>query len=140
MEVKFDVNKALSDLAEGLGMAVEKLYPVLYKQAIIDGVYYIISLVFCILIWYFIYRTTKGSIKAAKRDYDKNGTRWSDHWVEHIFDKHMFSGFIGIFYCVGIVIFGVISLTMIPEFISNIMTVFFNTDYYILNEVIEEFK
>ncbi|MGY0692970.1 hypothetical protein ACW2QC_09305 [Virgibacillus sp. FSP13] len=35
--MEIDINKAIDQLADGLGIAVDKLYPVLYKQAMIDA-------------------------------------------------------------------------------------------------------
>lgn len=140
MDIKLDVNKAMSDIAEELGIAVEKIYPILYKQAIVDGVYNLVSLIFIIFIWWFIYKVSKGSIKAAKKEYKENGSRWSDSWIENIFDKHMFLGFVGIFFCIGTIMLGVFTAGFVPKLIKDIATAFFNTDYYIIKDVIDKIK
>jgi Ca2+/Na+ antiporter len=140
MNIKLDVNKALSEIAHGLGVAVDKIYPILYKQAIIEGIYNLISILFLIAVWVFIYRISKSSMKAAKKDYDKNSSNWSDNWIEHVFDKHLFGSIMGALYCIFVIVFGIASLIMIPDLIRDTITAFFNTDYYVIKEVIEKIK
>lgn len=139
LDIKLDVNKVLSDLAEGLGVAVEKLYPILYKQAIIEGIYNLLVLVSIAALWWFLFRVGKGSVKSFKRDFKENKSWTSDNWLEHLFDKHIIQGLSSIFFCLGIIAFGVVTIVMVPDLIKDSVTAFFNTDYYIINDIVDKF-
>jgi hypothetical protein len=139
MNVKIDINEALTQIANGLGVAVDKLYPILYKQAIIEGVYNLIALIAIGLVWLFIYKVGKSFIKTAKKKF-KESDDWNDTWIEYLFDKYLFQGLVGFFFCIFVVIFGVASILNVPDLMHNVTTAFFNTDYFIIKDVIKSLK
>lgn len=140
MDIKLDVNKVLSDIAEGLGVAVEKIYPILYKQAIIEGVYNLVSILFLMAIWVVVYKFGKAFKKAATNDFKNNKSTWSDNWFEHVMDKYMFQSVVGGIFSFFIIALCVGSLIFIPELFKDAMTAFFNTDYYIINDIVDKFS
>ena len=138
MNVKFDVNEVLQKLAEGLGVAVENLYPILYKQAIIDGVISLLGLISLVLFWIFIYKFSKGFAKKAKEDYEENGIYSS--WFEHIFMDNIFLGISGFFFCAFTVIMAIGTILVVPEIVGDVITAFFNTEYHMIENILNKLK
>lgn len=138
MELKFDVNSALEKLAEGLGVAVENLYPILYKQALIDGVISLLGLITLVLFWVFIYKLSKGFAKSAKKDYKENGVSYSNSWIEHVITERMFQGISSILFAVFLIIVAVGTFATISGTIGNIITAFFNTEYYMIENILSK--
>lgn len=116
MNINIDMNKAINDIAHKLGIAVEKVYPMLYKQAIIEGAWSIMWVVISIITAFLIRKW----LKWLGCKIEKDDSSWSDY-SDHI----MAIGFL----CL---------LTPIVFFINikDAINIFFNTDYYIINQII----
>ena len=133
MDINFDVNKVLEDIANGLGVAVEKLYPVLYKQAIIDGVTNLLWVAFIIAGLIVFVKFAKYAIKKMS-DGIKNNDKWSYHktdWADY--PEFIFPLVFG-----GIAV--TIGVLIAMGLISDSITVFFNTEYYMIEKIISQFK
>jgi len=139
MNVKFDINEALQGLAEGLGVAVENLYPILYKQAIIDGAISLLGLISLGLFWIFIYKFSKGFVERAKEDFKENGS-CDDSWFEHVFLSRIFHGMSGVLFCVFTIVMAIGTLLSFSEIVENIITAFFNTEYYMIENILKQLK
>jgi len=121
--VKIDINKALEQLAEGLGVTIDKLYPLLYKQAIISGIFN--------LFWVLFFITAIGSFILAVRyviKKQKTQVKWEWDWDE--------SRQIGILF--GGIVLTVIGLFAIPFCLESAITAFFNTEYYMLDKILSK--
>lgn len=124
--MELDVNKAMEQLADGLGVAVDNLYPILYKQAIIDAVIeslYLVGSISFIVGFVFTLRYISRKQKEDRYDYE-----WD--WDE---PSQL------IIVTAGSLV-SVILLITIPFSINTILTALFNTEYYMIKEVLNQIK
>lgn len=121
--MEIDVNQAIEQIADKLGVAVSELYPALYKQTIIDAVMNgVWVLLFAIIIAGFIF-----GIRFIKRKQDEEEYASDWDWDE--------PG-PALFLLVGGIL-TIISLIAIPINISNGLTALLNPDFYILYWVLK---
>lgn len=121
--MEIDVNQAIEQIADKLGVAVSELYPALYKQTIIDAVMNgVWVLVFAIIIAGFIF-----GIRFIKRKQDEEEYASDWDWDELV---------PALFLLVGGIL-TIISLIAIPINISNGLTALLNPDFYILDWVLK---
>jgi hypothetical protein len=85
MNVDVNVNKLVEQIAQKLGVAAEKVYPMLYKQAMIDGVF---NLLLAIGLFALLYLSGKWLIGVKSR-YKQNNKYLSksgeDMFIEYPF-------------------------------------------------------
>ena len=126
MDIKLDINKALQEIANGLGVAVDKLYPILYKQAQIDGAVNLIWI--SVIIIYIIYycQLAKFLIKNVGDKIKKSNY---DSWIDYLAESTII-GLGGIL----AIIFGISALDLARDSI----TAFFNTEYYIIDHIVDK--
>jgi hypothetical protein len=126
MDIKLDVNKALQEIANGLGVAVDKLYPILYKQAQIDGAVNLIWI--SVIIIYIVYycKLAKFLIKNVGEKIRKSNY---DGWFDYLPESTII-GLGGIL----AIIFGISALDLARDSI----TAFFNTEYYIIDHIVDK--
>ena len=127
MDVKFDVNEALQKVAEGLGVAVDKVYPILYKQSIITGITNLIWVAliatFIVLFLKYIRHASKKVTEGIRNSPSIIRADWSDYPVEILI---IFTG------SVASIIFVILGSTLISESI----TALFNTEYHMIEQVL----
>ena len=114
----------INQIAEKLGVAAEKLYPILRKQAMIDGIEGIAYIIFgTILIWV----TIKFALKIVKKKdkYEELICQdWDIEWLPYSL-------------CVGIPI--IIGVILITTSLNTVLTAFINPDWYIINNILGQF-
>lgn len=124
--MKIDVNEVLSQLAKSFNIAVEELYPILYRQAIIDGIFDLFCTLFFIVgIGVFIYLL---KLISKKQKSSICGHEWD--WDEPIAILTIAVGST----------FTLIGLFLIPMCLHSSLTAFFNTDYYIIENILSKIK
>lgn len=124
--MNIDVNNILEQLATGFNVAVEQLYPILYKQAIIDGVFNLIwSIVFIVLIAGFVF-VIKFVHNKQKLEKDRFISNW-DWDAPRQLVILIIGGFITL-----------IGLFVIPIGIESAITAFFNTEYYMIKDILSQ--
>lgn len=116
--MELDVNQAIEQIAEKLGVAVNELYPALYKQTIIDAVINgVWVLVFVSIIVGFLVGV-RYIVKKQKEHEHYSDWDWDEPGPM-------------LFMIVGIVM-TIIGLIVIAVNINNGITALFNPDFYIL--------
>src|SRR5690606_36345314 len=115
--MEIDVNKAMEQLASAFNTTVEQLYPILVRQAYIDGVTSVLIAVVAWILFFILYRSTMKK-KAASKYWD---------W----FDEQ--SGGIRL---AGIVVTGLIAFIATGIMISIAPTALFNPEYWAIKEVL----
>jgi len=122
MEVSDQINSVINNLAEKLGVAAEKLYPVLIKQAQVNAwmhlFWLIIGVLMIVAVPIFLY-------KVLKKDADGNyiAEYWEEFWV--------LPGFIiATALTAGFVLVGVNS--------GKALTAFINPDWYVIQMILEK--
>lgn len=106
----------INQIAEKLGVAAEKVYPILRKQAIVEGIIYLVWVLFSLIILTITTILIVKYLKEQKKEY------WE-------IDEGDIMGcfMLGIVpCCVGIIMFA--------ENIKLMLTAFANPDWYIFNE------
>lgn len=116
-EIANKVFEMLEQVAEQLGVAAEKLYPILLKQAKIDGIVNIIGLIVLIIITYF---SVRFAIKKYRKDVNE-------------FDELTIEGFVLSVFAFLSTICLIVELSLIK---TTILTPLLNPDWYILNELL----
>lgn len=118
LDIKFDVNEVLQNIAKGFNTSVDKLYPILERQIFIDGIsklgYSALIVSVVILYWTVIIKKVK---RATNND--------DDILVPMIA--------IGILVSVGLVILSVLNLSEVP-------TMLFNPEYYMIEMILDKVK
>lgn len=129
-----NIDKALDKIANGLGVAVDKIYPVMYKQAMIEGVWDVIWIVVFLVLFAAIaiwIRIVFKKQKAEEEGCVRVGYRYSDgDWD---WDEPRQAVLLVI--SVTIVIIGLIA---VPICAYDAVTAFFNTDYYIVKDILNQ--
>lgn len=116
--MELDVNQAIEQIAEKLGVAVNELYPALYKQTIIDAVINgVWVLVFVSIIVGFLVGV-RYIVKKQKEHEHYSDWDWDEPGPM-------------LFMIIGIVM-TIIGLIVIAVNINNGITALFNPDFYIL--------
>lgn len=111
----------INQIAEKLGVAAEKVYPILRKQAMIDGILSLLGILTSVVTFFLIYK----AVEYCYFKKDKNGNAISYRWDL----THFVFGTI----CVLLFIFSVVSITID---IRDVMTAFMNPDWYIINNIL----
>lgn len=124
MDINMDVNKIVERIADGLGVATERVYPVLRQQAVIEGWYSLFWGVFFLLL-------LTGCVYGLYR------------LLIHINNKGDIEEVEGVFF-ISLIIFTFIIFLLtimigIPQ-IRDAFTAFYNPDYYIIEEIIRQIK
>lgn len=121
MEIKVDINKLIEDIAVKLGVAVEKVYPMLYKQAIIDGSFSLLTVGLCGL---GLYGGIKLFKKAGKEIKENTFRDWTDYpgLILPAFALFIISSVIG------------------AMSLKDGANALLNTDWYIINSLLDKIK
>lgn len=134
MDIKLDINKALEEIAKGFGVAVEKIYPVLYKQALIDGVVNLLWVVMIIVGVTIYYKYAKFATKRVHEGIQNNESKWSSFktdWSDYPV------------YVITLVLGGIASFALVLTgmcLIEDSLTAFLNTEYYMVEKIITQVK
>lgn len=124
--MKVDVNEVLNQLAKAFNVAVEEIYPILYKQAILNGIFSLFwAIIFIALIgvFTFLIRLVFKKQKEKTSNYD-----WD--WDE---PRQILILIVGS-------IVSIIGFFVIPFGMENAITALFNTDYYVLRDLLNQIK
>ena len=111
----------INDIAQRLGVATDKLYPILKKQALIEGLLGAFWVLIALTTLFIIYKLTKYFYFT----YDKEGDSKSYYWDE----EH--TAFVLVSFT-----FTVISLFIINFNFKNTLIALFNPDWYIINDIL----
>lgn len=68
MKINIDANIMLEEIATKLGVTVEKLYPILYKQLIIDVIFNFLSVVLIVIGIYLYVKFVKFSVERVYQE------------------------------------------------------------------------
>lgn len=123
--MEINVNEALDQIAKAFNVAVDELYPILYKQAIINGIYnlmWVLLSVGLIILFGFM-------IKFIMRK-QKDGTNYDWDWDEPIVVVIIVAG----------VFITVVGLFVISISLKGAIDALFNTDYYVLKDILKQLK
>ncbi len=120
MDIKVDVHLLLEEIAEKLGIATEYVYPLMYRQAMIDGFWYLFWSMVCILILYVVVRV---SIEIARKIRDPQDLSDADDFMPAFF----------ILPSVSIVVIAALLATA-----KAAINALLNTDWYIIQQVINQ--
>lgn len=120
MNVNVDINQLVSDIAQKLGVAVDKVYPMLYKQAMINGVW---DIIWVVLSGLGLFLTFKWAMWLK--------TKLSEKYA--CFDDNIFQ-------FIGLVLLGIINFVVFFSCLEEIINIFFNTDWYIIQYVMNYIK
>lgn len=121
--MKVDVNEAINQIAEGLGITVDKLYPVLQKQAMISAAMNIL--------WMLLFSTIIISFALTIRHVIKKQKATKDYEWDWDEPRQVTILFIGIPATI-------IGLVVIPFCIESIITALFNTEYYMIDKILSK--
>lgn len=116
--INVDINQLVSDVAQKLGIAVDKIYPMLYRQAMIDGVMKIFLLMFSIFVMYGCFKFWK----CLNKEHDCLDET-------DVFYGAIFAALIGGFF-----------LVVSSMAIKSIINIFMNPDWYIIRYVLDYIK
>jgi hypothetical protein len=128
MEIKVDVNQLVHDLSQKLGVAVEKVYGMLYTQMIIDGVWCLLWVIVSGFGMYFTYKMAAHLANKLKqeKEYESRWHRkdWSDF-------PH---------YIIPIVLLGILlPITFLVNLKSG-MDLLLNPDWQVIKYVLNQIK
>lgn len=124
--MKIDVNEALNQLAKAFNVAVDELYPILYKQGIINGIFsFTWAGLFMVLIIAFAL-----SLKYIIKKQNEQGSGYEWDWDEPRQVTVLILGIVAT----------VIGIAVIPITLHSGATAIFNTDYYIIKDILSELK
>jgi len=115
----------INQIAEKLGVAAEQLYPILRKQAMVDGILSVLGVLICIVVFYLLY-------KAIYICYLKKNERGDNLAYENSWDG------LHVVFCM---IWGIVAgISIISLFINvNVaINVFINPDWYIINNILSQ--
>ena len=102
-------------LLKKLGVAVDKVYPMLYKQAIINGIWDIIWVFLSGIALYGCFRWSIGLKNKLSEKYAR-------------FDDHLFQ-------FVGLLLLGIVSFIVFFSCLEEFMNIFYNREWYIIQYV-----
>jgi uncharacterized membrane protein len=120
------INLIIDNLSKKLGVAADKIYPVLMKQAQCDLIIKMIWLGIGILL---LITSVILTVKIVKSLKNENGSYYKDFHEE---------GGIGTtFSIIGIVLLYILSIFLIIFTIQDIVQIVINPDYYIFNHYIQ---
>lgn len=117
------ITQVINTIAEKLGIAVQLVYPMLRKQALIDGImdtFYVfigLALIIAVIVNF------RWLLKK-----DKNGDYIAKYWDEEWFGYSIVA--VG---CLGI---GIMFITF---FFKDALVAFINPDWYIINNILSQF-
>lgn len=117
--MKIDVNQVLEQLAQAFNTTVDKLYPILIKQAYVEAIVNIVTVIVFVAAWYVLYRIFFKRIGVKK---DRYGMGMED---TSIFMVLVFS------------LFSVISFVVILVSLVSIPTQLINPEYWALKQVLD---
>lgn len=128
--MNIDFNEVMDQLAKAFNVTVDKLYPILYRQAIIDGIFSLMwAIVFVAAIVVFV--KTLFYISKKQREPDEDGWFSGDwDWSE---GRQIVIIIVGAF----TTLMGII---LIPISLYDALTAFFNTEYYMIKEILKQVK
>jgi hypothetical protein len=128
MEIKVDVNQLVNDLSQKLGVAVEKVYEMLYTQMIIDGVWCLLWVIGSGIGMYFTYKWAVHLADKIKKEKEKE-SRWDrKDWLDF---PH---------YIVPIVLLGIfLPITFLVSLKSG-MDLLLNPDWQVIKYVLNQIK
>lgn len=116
------VMSVINQIAEKLGVAAEKLYPILRKQATIDGVSGLALLTLSIITLYFLIKLLA---KATSKEKESRYDGWEKWFAAQIF----------LYVGLGInIIYTLISIFTI----NGIITALLNPDWYIIQNILKQ--
>lgn len=130
MNIKVDVNQLINDIAKSLGVAAEKVYPILYKQMIINGIYSLLLVIMSIIglfaAWY-LHRKLKLKIddnNKKKPSYSYLEEDWSDY------PGHVIA-----------IVFGLVISSIVLIISAKLaLDYLFNPDLQVINYVVNKLK
>lgn len=119
------INLVINNIAEKLGVGVEKVYPILLKQAYIEGIMGIVGIVLSMSMLFVVYKLVyKYYIEEVDTSYGK-GKRVCD-WDE----------FTLLLVNIVVIVVVISNFIVIGCFYSPTITALFNPDYYIIEELV----
>lgn len=138
MNTAEQINAVIDNLASKLGVAADKLWPILLKQAYVDGIINIVGLCFglsCLIVSLaLIYRFFIAEIELASRTWneivEKTRGKRSAEWDEE--RVAIFCVCVGIAIAIGLIFAGVS--------VVNGVTCFINPEWYALQKILSELK
>lgn len=152
--MKVNVNEVLDQLARGFNVAVDELYPILYKQAIVDGIFSSIwAIIFVALILSFglMIKHIIKKQKESKVVYEENWEKYKKERRENGYDYYIPTPEsknrdwdwdeprqVVILLVGGTIV--IIGMFIIPFEIKNAITALVNTEYYMIENVLEKLK
>lgn len=122
-----EIDKTLEKIAEGLGVAVDKLYPILYKQAMIDTVLNVIWILFFAIGIFVFYKTVRFILNKQKNS-ENFDIEWD--WDE---PRQILILTVGI-------LFTLVGTIVILVSIYDVVTALFNTEYYMIKKILSQVK
>ena len=130
--MNIDFNEVMDQLAKAFNVTVDKLYPILYRQAIIDGIFSLMwAVFFTVAITVFI-KTLFYISKKQREEHEEHGWRASGDW-DWSEGRQIVVIIVGAF----TTLMGVI---LIPISLYDALTAFFNTEYYMIKEILKQVK
>lgn len=136
MNVSDQVIQVMNEIAKQLGVAVEKVYPMLYKQSIIEGV---VGLGWTVLGVGLVYVGYKKYIKrltiikeVEEREVEGRGYKFVkvSYEAEEVLSMRLWV-------CTAMILLGVL---MIVANLSSSLTALINPDYYMIENIIRMIK
>lgn len=111
----------ITQLTDNVGMATEKLYIVLLKQAFIHGIFWTVGLVVLWVILYLLYKALRRQSKKKEED---------ENWGMGMEEESLFLGWVLFISAAGISVLG--SYTVL----ENIITGFINPEFWALKTLL----
>lgn len=118
------INQIIDKLSQKLGIAVNQVYPALRKQAFIDGIIDFVGVLTGIAFLVSIIWIIKGWIRKKKKD-------------EYFDIEDEDFAIVKILY---IIIAGTLGICMISYNFGNMLTAFFNPDYYVIHMILQQLQ
>lgn len=116
------INQVLNNLASKFGVTVDKLYPILRKQAQVDLVRFIVVLIGSVILLYSVYKIRKRVLKSKKEN----------EYYDLVDDDLCY-----FIYTIFALILGIIGIFVS---IHNIIQISINPDYYIAKMIMQMIK
>lgn len=126
MNVSDQINSVINNLTEKLGVAADKLYPVLVKQVYVDGIKNIVGALIGLLLIIaaiFLVKTFKKKWSKSLKEYDKQNYECVTPLA-----------------IIGIVIVFIAGITILTICTTQAMCRFINPDWYALQMVLNQIK
>lgn len=123
MNINFDFNEALEQLAKAFNTTVDALYPILIRQAYVDGVVAIIALLIPVIIAIIAYKMARTNQKKIN-DYYKKPDYWE--WEDE-----------GQGYAIAISVASFATFIALLYFFSVAPTALMNPEYHAIKQIIK---